>query len=66
MYVRSASSPSTVLWAFHTIQPSSFDIALTLLAGHQKERLACKKLSDDVVAWLSVWCEVQMICIWSS
>jgi len=22
MYIRSASSPSTVLWAFHTIQPS--------------------------------------------
>ena len=26
MYIRRASSPSTVLWAFHTIQPSSFDI----------------------------------------
>jgi len=24
MYIRSASSPSTVLWAFHIIQPSSF------------------------------------------
>ena len=24
MYIRSASSPSSVLWAFHTIQPSSF------------------------------------------
>jgi len=24
MYIRSDSSPSTVLWAFHTIQPSSF------------------------------------------
>ena len=24
MCIRSASSPSTVLWAFHTIQPSSF------------------------------------------
>ena len=24
MYIRSASSPNTVLWAFHTIQPSSF------------------------------------------
>jgi len=23
MYIRRASSPSTVLWAFHTIQPSS-------------------------------------------
>jgi len=25
MYIRSASSPSTVLWAFHTIQPSSVE-----------------------------------------
>ena len=27
---------------------------------------ACKKLSGEVLAWLSVWSEVQMICIWSS
>jgi len=25
-----------------------------------------KKLSDELLAWLSVWNEVQMICIWSS
>jgi len=24
MHIRSSSSPSTVLWAFHTIQPSSY------------------------------------------
>jgi len=24
------------------------------------------KLSDEVLVWLSVWSEVQMICIWSS
>jgi len=24
MYIRRASSPSTVLWAFHEIQPSSY------------------------------------------
>jgi len=28
--------------------------ALTLLVGHQEEHLACKKLSDEVLAWLSV------------
>jgi len=28
--------------------------ALTLLAGHQKEHPDCKKLSDDILAWLSV------------
>jgi len=40
--------------------------ALTLLFGCQKEHPTCKKLSDEVLAWLSVWSEVQMICIWSS
>jgi len=40
--------------------------ALTLLVGHQEEHPACKKLNDDMLAWLSVWSEVQMICIWSS
>jgi len=40
--------------------------ALTPLVGRQTEHLACKKLSDEVLAWLSVWSEVQMICIWSS
>jgi len=24
------------------------------------------KMGDEVLAWLSVWSEVQMICIWSS
>jgi len=28
--------------------------------------LVCKKTSDEVLVWLSVWSEVQMICIWSS
>jgi len=35
---------------------------LTLLDGRQEEHPACKKLSDEVLSWLSV-CEVQMICI---
>jgi len=37
--------------------------ALTLLAGRQEEHLACKKLSDEVLACLSIWSEVQMICM---
>jgi len=41
-------------------------VALTLLVGHQEEQLAWKKLSDEVLAWLSVWSEVRMIGIWSS
>jgi len=36
--------------------------ALTLLVGHQEEHPACRKLSDEVLAWS----DVQMICIWSS
>ena len=41
--------------------PRCFD-----MVGRQEEHSACEKLSDDVLAWLSVWSEVQMICIWSS
>jgi len=37
--------------------------ALTLLAGRQKGHPACKKLSGGVLAWLSVWSEVQT-CMW--
>jgi len=33
--------------------------ALTLLAGRQEGHLACKKLSGGVLAWLSVWSEMQ-------
>jgi len=33
--------------------------ALTLLVGRQEGHLDCKKLSGGVLAWLSVWSEVQ-------
>jgi len=39
--------------------------ALTLLVGWQEGHPACKKLSGGVLAWLSVWSEVQT-CIWLS
>jgi len=41
--------------------------ALTLLVGWQEGHLACKKtkLSAGVLAWLSVWSEMQT-CIWPS
>ena len=32
----------------------------------QEKHPACKQLSDKVLAWLSVWSEVQMIWTWSS
>jgi len=39
--------------------------ALMLLVGWQEGHLACKKLSGGVLAWLSVWSEMQT-CIWPS
>ena len=39
--------------------------ALTLLVGWQEGHPACKKLIGGVLAWLSVWSEVQT-CIWPS
>ena len=36
-----------------------------LLVGRQEGHTACKKLSGGVLAWLSVWSEVQT-CIWPS
>ena len=38
---------------------------LTLLVGRQEGHPACKKLSGGLLAWLSVWSEVQT-CIWLS
>jgi len=39
--------------------------ALMLLVGRQEGHPAFKKLSGGVLAWLSVWSEVQT-CIWPS
>jgi len=39
--------------------------AWMLLVGQQEGHPACKKLSGEVLAWLSDWSEVQT-CIWSS
>jgi len=39
--------------------------ALTLLVGRQEGHPACKKLSGGVLAWLSVWSEMQT-CVWAS
>jgi len=39
--------------------------ALMLLVGRQEGYPACKKLNGGVLAWLSVWSEVQT-CIWPS
>jgi len=34
-----------------------------MLVGRQEEHPARKKLSDGLLAWLSVWSVVQMICM---
>ena len=47
---------STIFFAFS---------ALMLLVGRQEGHPACKKLSGGVLAWLSVWSEMQT-CIWPS
>jgi len=39
--------------------------ALMLMVGRQEGHPACKKLSGGVLAWLSVWSEMQT-CIWPS
>jgi len=39
--------------------------ALMLLVGRQEGHPACKKLNGGVLAWLSVWNELQT-CIWLS
>jgi len=48
----------------HICQRVAFS-ALTLLVGRQEGHPACKKLSGGVLAWLSVWSEVQS-CVWPS
>jgi len=41
--------------------------ALMLLVGRQEWHPSWKEnLSGEILAWLCVWSEVEMICIWSS
>ena len=49
---------------FAFVRPIAFS-ALTLLIGWQEGHPACKNLSGGVLAWLSVWSEMQT-CIWPS
>jgi len=50
------------MWCLYIYRAFS---ALMLLVGQQEGHLACKKLSGEVLVWLSVWSEVQT-CIWPS
>ena len=42
---------------------SQSSVLFALLVGWQEGHPACKKLSGEVLAWLSVWSEVHT-CIW--
>jgi len=51
-----------VLFYYLLLQQLSLDAAfsaLMLLVGRQEGHPVCKKLSGGVLAWLSVWSEVQ-------
>jgi len=56
---------SSMNWTF--IHSSYYQPDITLrfdnVGWRHEERTACKKLSDEVLAWLSIWSEMQMICI---
>ena len=59
------------VWSLLRLHPTTDNSAcsfsaLTLLVGWQEGHPACKKLSGEVLVWLFVRSEVQMICIWSS
>jgi len=45
--------------------PKNLSVKVCLQCCEEKHP-ACKKLSDEVLVWLSVWSEVQIVCIWSS
>jgi len=36
------------------------------LVGRQEEHLACEKIIDDLLMWLSVWSEMHMIACGSA
>ena len=64
-FLRSILVRYSTLWQYAVSSLHAFG-ALTLLVGRQEEHPACKKLRDEVLVWLSVWSEVQIVCIWSS
>jgi len=52
------SYSATASSVYSAVSASAFG-ALTLLVRQQEGHPACKKLSSEVLAWLSVWSEVQ-------
>ena len=58
------TASTQIIYFFSESLISAF-CALTALVGRQEGHPACKNLSGGVLAWLSVWSEVQT-CIWPS
>jgi len=52
-----SGGPGIFFLSYRDWEPSAFS-ALKLLVGWQEGHLACKKLSGEVLAWLSVWSKV--------
>jgi len=65
LHLCSASVSLVVLLAILCLQCLCLQCFETLLVGRQEGHPACRKLSGGVLAWLSVWSEVQT-CIWLS
>jgi len=66
-YLKIPSLTSDLLSSFllFCIAKNQNSINVSLLVGRQEGHPARKKLSGGVLAWLSVWSEVQT-CIWPS
>jgi len=58
LYLAIISFFSCMFWLFDFFTFNAFS-AVTLLVGRQEGHPACKKQSGGVLAWLSVWSEVQ-------
>jgi len=54
----------SIVYLYNIAQPIIAFSALMLLGG-RKAIQPVKKMSGEVLAWLSVWSKMQMICIWS-
>lgn len=66
------SEQCSCCWSLHLVilnvrihYPVAFN-GLKLLFGRHKMHRACKKLSDEILAWLSGWSEFLMLCVWST
>jgi len=50
------------MWVYNSGYVLAFS-ALTLLVGRQERHPVCKKLSGEVLAWLSVWCHCHSLSL---